>query len=84
MALRFGNRADGGRGHRRDSSRTLWFGRRLLGGGQRGLSWNDHTLVTSHWSVWRGDCRGSRVLKNDKINQDSEPNKQTVILNCMG
>lgn len=66
MALRLGHRAGGGRGHRRDSSRSLRFGCRLLGGSQRRLSWNDHTLVTRHWSAGSGDCRGSRVLKKTK------------------
>lgn len=66
VALRLGNRAGRRRGDRRDSPRSLRFGRRLLGGSQRWLGWNDHTLVTSHWSVGGGGCQGSRVLKNSR------------------
>lgn len=63
MALRLGHRADRRRGDRRDSARSLRFGCRLLGRSQRRLVWNDHPLVSSHWSTGSRGCRGSRVLK---------------------
>lgn len=66
MALRLGHRADRRRGDRRDSARSLRFGCRLLGRSQRWLVWNDHPLVSSHWSTGSRGCRGSRVLKKKK------------------
>lgn len=53
-----GRRKRGGR----DPPGCLRFGRRLLGGSQRRLVWDDHALVTGHWSAGGGGCRG--VLKN--------------------
>lgn len=66
MALRLGHRAGRGRWDRRDTPGSLRFGCGLLSGRQRGLSWNDHALVTSYWSAGGGGCRGSRVLKNSR------------------
>lgn len=66
MALSLGHSAGRRRGDGRDPPRCLRFRRRLLRGGQRWLGWDDHTLVTGHWSAGAGGCRGSGVLKNSK------------------
>lgn len=60
LDLRLGRRREG----RRAAPWYLRFGCRFLGGSKRWLGWNDHTLVTSHWSAWGGGCRQERVLKH--------------------